>query len=83
MRVVLVYEENHGLVAVAKSYVSAVQFLVDDGWLNERLGVEEGQTVFSLLGENWLEKIKSWNSFARFTNFFEGYFSLSGTSVVE
>ena len=83
MRVVLVYEENQGLIAVAKSYVSAVQFLVDYGWLNEQLEVEEGQTVFSLLGEDWLEKIKSWNSFARFTNFFEGYFSLSGTSVIE
>ena len=33
--VILIEEENHGIIGVAKDYSSVVDFLVNEGWLDE------------------------------------------------
>ena len=35
MKVILISEENHGLIGVAKNMRSAFQFLLDDKWITE------------------------------------------------
>lgn len=35
MKVVVIYEENHGFIGLAKDMKSAFQFLIDDKWITE------------------------------------------------
>ena len=35
MRITIINEDNHGVLGVADSYESAVQFLIDNEWLTE------------------------------------------------
>ena len=35
MKVYIIHEDNHGVIGVADSYESAVQFLIDKEWITE------------------------------------------------
>jgi hypothetical protein len=76
-RVCCVYEDNHGMIGVAKDYPSAIDGLFEEDWLdgNTELVDEDGNffTVEGKIGEEWLDKIKKWD-IATFNIFFEGYF---------
>ena len=48
MTVILVNEDNHGLLTVAKNYESAIKFLIDNGWIREST-------------ECWNEKLNWWS----------------------
>ena len=78
--VVLIQEENHGLISVAKDYPSAIDFLVNENWLDESFELYEGngiyKTVKEKLGEEWKEIILSWDT-EQFSDFFEGSFYLT------
>lgn len=80
--VVLIEEENHGMIGVAKDYPSAIDFLVNQGWLDESFEVWVDnedyltQTIKDKLGENWKEIILSWDT-EQFGNFFDGSFYLN------
>lgn len=80
--VVLIEEDNHGLIGVAKDYTSAVIFLIKKGWLDENYEVwvdnEDGltKTIKELLGEEWKEVVFSW-SLEKFNEFFDGSFYLN------
>jgi hypothetical protein len=39
MKVLLVHEDNHGVIGVAKDIDSAVSFLITDGWLHEETDI--------------------------------------------
>ena len=81
--VVLIEEENHGMIGVAKDYPSAIDFLVNQGWLDESFEVwvdnEIGltQTIEDHLGELWQIIVRDeWNT-EEFNNFFDGNFYLT------
>lgn len=83
--VVLIKEENHGMIGVAKNYSSAINFLVNEGWLDESFEVWVDnedyedyvtQSIKDKLGENWKEIISTWN-IEQFDNFFDGIFYLN------
>lgn len=78
--VVLIQEENHGMISVAKDYPSAIDFLVNENWLDESFELYEGngiyKTVKEKLGEEWKEIILSWDT-EQFSDFFEGSFYLT------
>ena len=86
MRVITIEEDNHGLIGIAKDYKSAVQFLVDSDWLDDRFEVfvdtEEylTQSIQEHLGENWLAVVLGWNR-TKFNEFFEGCFCLTVEKV--
>ncbi len=79
--VYLIEEENHGMIGVAKNYSSAIDFLVDSDWLDEKFEVWVDnedyltQSIKDKLGENWKEIISTWDT-EQFNNFFEGSFYL-------
>jgi hypothetical protein len=81
--VVLVEEDNHGLIGVAKDYTSAVNFLINENWLDETCRVwadelDEDYTTQSIkdnLGENWKEIISTWD-IEKFNNYFDCLFYL-------
>lgn len=79
--VVVIEESNHGRIAIAQNYTSAVNFLIEAKWLYERTATLEGKTVIAQLGENWKEVILKWNSIAHFNVFFEDVFFLESVPV--
>lgn len=79
-KVYCVYEDNHGMIGVAKDYSSAIDGLIEENWLdsNTELVDEDGNffTVEGKIGKEWLDKIKKWD-IDTFNIFFEGCFWIS------
>ena len=81
--VILIEEENHGIIGVAKDYPSVVDFLVDrdqlDGkfevWADNEISLT--QTLEDHLGELWYVAIRDEWDTEQFNNFFEGSFYLT------
>ena len=80
--VVLIKEDNHGQIGVAKDYPSAIDFLINQGWFDESFEVWVDnedyltQTIKEDLGEEWKEVVLSWDT-ETFNTYFEGYFYLT------
>ena len=76
-KVYCVYEDNHGMIGVAKDYSSAIDGLIEEDWLDGNIElVDEDENVFTVegkIGEKWLDKIKKWD-IDTFNIFFEGCF---------
>lgn len=80
MKVILIHEDNHGLIGVAKDYQSAITFLVKHDWLN---GVcdfwDEENSKWVLVqnhfGDNW-QTIFENLSLKEFNQLWEGCFML-------
>lgn len=87
MKVIMINEECHGFIALAKDVRTAVNYLVDNHWLDERTMVEiEGEDfeipIIERLGENWLEQMLTWDV-DTFNDFFYNIFTLSWEKVKE
>ena len=86
--VIIIEEDNHGFIGITKDYLSAIDFLINENWLDEKFEVwadesDENFTVQSIkdnLGENWKEIMSTWN-IEKFNNFFEGSFYLTVEEV--
>ena len=84
MKVIIIQEDNHGLIGIAKNYISAIDFLVNENWIDENyeVWVDEldedyiKQSIKDNLGENWKEIVSTWNT-EKFNNFFDGSFYLT------
>ena len=77
--VIIIEEDNHGLIGIAETYADAIDFLKTEAWLDEKIELydddEECQTIKEDLGEDWFSKISEW-SLAEFNEYFEGIFFL-------
>ena len=86
MRVVIIKEDSHGMVGIAKTYADAVYFLVNDCWLSAfteiYCGDEVYKTVIEDLGEDWLAVMLDW-SMEKFCEYFAGLFYLDSVEVYE
>ena len=77
MNIIIIREDNHGVIGVAKDYDSAINFLVQNQWLTtdiEVLNSIEEWTSLKELGLD-IETIRSWDIEA-FNDFFDGTFYL-------
>lgn len=85
--VVLIEEDNHGQIGVAKDYLSAIDFLIKEGWLDESYEVwvdNEISLTFTIvehLGEDWQIIIRDEWDTENFNNFFDGSFYLTIENV--
>jgi hypothetical protein len=84
-KVYCVYEDSHGMIGVAKDFSSAVNGLIDEGWLNGHTETfdDEHECGFSVkyrLGENWVNEIKKMSIFD-FNIFFEGVLWISDMEI--
>ena len=81
-KVVLIREDIHDLIGIAKDYPSAIDFLIKRDWLDEsdEVWVDNedylSQTIKEHLGENWKEVILSCG-LEEFNEFFDGSFYLT------
>jgi hypothetical protein len=88
MTVILVNEDNHGLLTVAKDYKSAVKFLIDNGWIKESMEIwdENGishNRLDELLGEDVLDIITEKWDIDSFNTFWDGSFLLNEVEIYE
>lgn len=81
--VITIEEDNHGLIGIAKNYSSAIDFLIDEDWLDGNYELYNAnadddsnvKTVKEDLGEEWKEVILSWDT-ETFNNYFDCCFYL-------
>lgn len=83
MRIVLISEENHGIIAAAKDYRSSIEYLARSNWIRSEFEIGENETIISALGEDWKEQMIKWNSFVRLENFLNGLFTFECTELYE
>ena len=77
MNIIIIHEDNHGVLGVAKDYDSAINFLVESKWLTTDVAVLNsiGELVpIKELGLD-IETIRSWD-IETFNDFFDGIFYL-------
>ena len=72
MNIIIIHDDNHGVIGVAKDYDSAINFLVQDQWLTTDIEVLNSIEELVSLKELGLdiETIRSWDIEA-FNDFFE------------
>lgn len=66
MKVLLIHENNHGVIGVVKDVNSAVSFLIKENWLNEKTSIcydngddYEWGTVEKAYGKDWEHFLRS------------------------
>lgn len=83
MKVVVIYEENHGMLGLALDYPNAINFLIEKGWLTSTEEIIENYkwfTIAEVFGENWKDKLKELD-IEKFNQYFEGCFRLEEMEV--
>ena len=76
-KVIIINEECHGFIGVAHDVPSAIDFLIEEGWLHELTEIfaanKSWTTVQAEFGNNWEEHFKSL-SFDDLRDVFDGCF---------
>ena len=87
MTVILVNEDNHGLLTAAKDYKSAIKFLIDNRWIEESTEVWNEDDTYSrldeLLREDAFDIITEKWDIDSFNTFWDGSFFLNEVEVYE
>ena len=84
MEVYIIHEDNHGVLGVADSYESAVQFRIDNEWLTEDFEILDREEYYSrplYALEIKPEEIKAWN-INKFNDFFDGDFYIEEDNLI-
>ena len=84
-RVIVVNEENHGFLCVAKDFQSAVDYLIKNYWIGEGTEVyndaeRKWVRLDELLGENWEKEIRNLSR-ESFEELFEDDFYLEDREI--
>lgn len=81
MKIYIIHEDNHGVIGVADSYESAVQFLVDEEWMtgNFEIWNREERKYHTLVINP--EEIKAWGR-DKFNDFFKDAFWIEKTNLI-
>lgn len=83
-KVYCVYEDNHGMIGVAKDYLSVIDGLIKEKWLTESTELLDdngcASTVKEILGEEWAGLIEQWGV-THFNIFFDGCLWISTMEI--
>lgn len=81
MKVYIIHEDNHGVLGVADSYESAVQFFIDERWITKELEIwDKEELCYRTISIN-PEEIKTWKR-SKFNDFFFGAFEIEETDLI-
>ena len=85
MKVVVIHEDNHGMIGIALAYPNAISFLIEKDWLTSTEEIlwnnkDKWLTVEEVFGENWEDKLKELD-IEKFNEYFEGCFHLEEMEV--
>ena len=88
MRVVLIHEDNHGMIGVALNYYHAVRWLIDEHWLMDNTEVyvykDGGESWLRLdqtLGKDWADLLMDHWDIDNFNAYFSDCFYLESVEV--
>ena len=87
--VIVIYEENHGMLGVAKTYKDAVMFLINDHWLTDHTEVfttddgYETARLCEVFGEDWADIIRDEWDINTFNDYFCDWFSLTEMEIID
>ena len=84
MIIYIIHEDNHGVLGVADSYESAVQFLIDNEWLTENFEILDREEYYSRSRyalEIKPEEIMTWN-INKFYDVFDGDFYIEEDNLI-
>lgn len=84
--VVLIYEDNHGLIGVANNYRNAIDFLINGHWIDDFVEAWDEKTdtwhrLVELEGEDWADRMRDKWDIDDFNDFWEDSFTLVLTEV--
>ena len=87
MKVVRIFEANHGDICIAATVQDAIDYLLREGWVHKHTDVWDGRdqcwtSVVGYFGHNWKNIISSM-SLEEFNDVFEDDFALYPTEVYE
>ena len=74
MKAIVINEDNHGFIGLAKDYPRAVKFLIDNGWLDDYT------EVWVQDNEDWADKMENWGV-GNFNDYWDGSFILEEREV--
>ena len=85
-KVVLINEDNHGLIGVANNYYNAVKWLTENNWLNsfDDILFEDNRwkTIIEVFGENWKDLILNEWDIDKFNEVFQESFLLELINII-
>lgn len=86
MKVIVIEEEDHGMIGVAKDVKSAVHFLIKDCWIGEDDSLETvlgtWDTISDIFGENWKNILLNM-SIDRFNCYFDGWIHFTEEEIYD
>lgn len=86
MKVIAVYEDNHGIVAIAKDYQAGVRYLLDNRWIDDDTEILGNDNKFHMImdfiGPRWRERMFIWG-IDRFNTLMGDQFSMIEVEVYE
>lgn len=86
MKVVAVYEDNHGMVTIAKDYQAGVRYLLNNEWIDDTTEMQDNDNKYhpltDFLGADWREQMSSWG-IDRFNALMGDQFSMMEVDVYE
>ena len=87
MTVILINEDNHGLIGVANNYYNAVTWLINNGWIDNNTEAwndtsNRWEKLIDLQGENWADRMRDEWDINNFNYFWEESFSLNPMDVI-
>ena len=83
--VIVISEEFHGFIGIAKDYKNAIHFLIDNGWIKAKSDIfynETNQSIDCIFGKHWQDEILALD-FDDFCEFFDGWIYLCEETVFE
>ena len=84
--VMVIYEDNHGVVGIATNYLSAIKFLIEREWIHNKVElIQDDYTIATIeqnLGKAWQSTIKEWNR-KEFNDYFDGLFYIGERELFE
>ena len=91
MNVILIYEDNHGLVGVANNYYNAVKLLIADDWISDTTEICIGENKNSyewkplkeVFGEDWADKMLEQWDIENFNDYWRDTFLLELVKVFQ
>lgn len=86
-RVVLIYEDIHGLIGVALNYYNAVKCLIGNGWIDDNTevwhdGTQGWKKLKDMQGEDWADVMLEHWDIDDFNDFWEKSFILESVEVI-
>ena len=91
MKVITIYEDNHGQIGIALNYYNAVKWLIENDWLDDTIEVWSKSanddwydwiSIKEVYGENYADDILNNWDINTFNEIFAGTFLLESVDVI-